>query len=60
MNNSTQRNDSPKGNISQQKRLSFYEENYILEPENPYDETGNYNYDSERVYDLGFMDFNCN
>lgn len=33
MKNSTQRNNSSQATVSQQKKLSFYEEHYILEPD---------------------------
>lgn len=55
MRTNTERNDSQQGSISQQKRLSFYEENYILEPENPDDDSSFY--DSNQIYNLGKMDF---
>ena len=56
MKTNTQRNGSPKEGVSQNKQLSFYEENYILEPEN-YDSDID---DNELSYSLGFMDFSNN
>lgn len=59
MKNNTKGNDGSQNRTPQNKHLSFYEENYILEPEDPRDENGKYVYD-EQAYDLGFLDFSCN
>lgn len=55
MKNNTERNDSQQGSVSQQHKLSFYEENYILEPESNDDDS--FYYETNQVYNLGKMDF---
>lgn len=47
MKNNTQRNDNQQSCISQQKNLSFYEENYILEPEDYNQDNGYFQYESD-------------
>ena len=47
MKNSTQRNIGKQSGVSQQKQLSFYEENYILEPEDYEKDNGYFQYESE-------------
>ena len=42
---STQRDDGRQGIVSQQKHLSFYEENYILEPEDYEEDRGYFEYE---------------
>jgi hypothetical protein len=56
MKTNTKRNGNPQDSLSQNKQLSFYEENYILEPENADGDTD----DNELSYVLGFMDFSFN
>lgn len=47
MENNMQRNDSSINCISQPKHLSFYEENYILEPEDYNRDNGYFQYESD-------------
>ncbi len=59
MKNSTQRNDIQQGCISQQRKLSFYEENYILEPEDYENDNDYFNYESDGTQDGAYYDESC-
>lgn len=54
MKNNTQRNDDQQSCISQQKHLSFYEENYILEPEDYEKDNGYLEYEDQEIADIVF------
>ena len=47
MKNNTQRNDNQPSCVSQQRHLSFYEEHYILEPEDYEEDNGYLQYESD-------------
>ena len=56
MKNCTQRNHDPQSCISQRKHLSFYEENYILEPEDYEHDNGYFDYESDDTQDAVYYD----
>ena len=56
MKNNTQRNDIQQGCISQQRKLSFYEENYILEPEDYENDNGYLKYESDETQEMVCFD----
>ena len=56
MKNNTQRNGDPQSCISQQRKLSFYEENYILEPEDYENDNGYFDYESDDTQDAVYYD----
>lgn len=58
MKNNTQRNNNLEGCISQQRKLSFYEENYILEPEDLDEDKGYFEYESDDSTTYSEDDFN--
>lgn len=60
MKNNTQRNDIQQGCISQQRKLSFYEENYILEPEDYENDNGYLKYESDETQDMVCFDDSYN
>ncbi len=47
MKSNTQRNDNQTSCVSQQRNLSFYEEHYILEPEDYDQDNGFLQYESD-------------
>lgn len=52
----TSGNDSQQSNIPQQKKLSFYEENYILEPEDYQKDNGYFGYESDDTPDVIYFE----
>ncbi|MCF6132512.1 hypothetical protein [Flavobacterium wongokense] len=55
MKNNTQRNGIQQGSVSQYKTLSFYEENYILEPEDFEKDNGYFVYESDDSNDVIYL-----
>jgi hypothetical protein len=56
MKSNTKGNDGQQTCISQQKHLSFYEENYILEPEDNEKDNGYFEYEGDDPQNFCFGD----